>query len=502
MQTEKRFAWRATLLPLALSIAFSAPAAAQSSAVNERGWLGTGTLDTRYGQFDFSGGYPSADASRKLDDLLVLNRAVEVYLAQMPAVSWYRVWKGVGSAAQGAPNQIVVWEQLMNARTLLLTGNSETVYAVGALDLKRDGPVVLDAPPNLLGGLSDLWQSEIVGIGPTGDDKGRGGKFLILPPDWRGTPPAGYIVKRSPTYRAVLGLRGFLVDGKPDRAVALIRSARLYPLARASNPPPMTFVNGSNTDIDTLFNDNYQYFDDLATIVASEPAGIVPSHDRFMLASIGIAHDKPFAPDSARHALLDEAGKLGGAIARNNTFNSTDPARLVYADRRWEWAFVGGSASWDSQGYLNSDRRAGFAYQAIGMSPAMVQQVVGAGSQYLVVSRDSNGAYLDGGKSYRLHLPANIPAKNFWSVVVYDAQTRSMLANGQPFPTVSQYTGPVVNADGSVDIFFAPQAPAGHEKNWVRTLPGKGWFPLVRFYGPLKPFFDKSWKPDDIVPMS
>ncbi|CAG9231464.1 conserved exported hypothetical protein [Paraburkholderia tropica] len=489
----------------ASALALSAGAFAQSSpdaATDAHGWAGTGTLATPAGSFDFVGGYPTADAGRKLDDTLALNRAVEVYLAQMPAVSWYRVWKGTNEAGAATPNQIVIWESLMNARTLLLTGNTETVYALAALDLKRDGPVVVEAPPHLLGGASDLWQSEVAGIGPTGDDKGQGGKFLILPPGYTGKVPPGYIVRRSRTYRVVLGLRGFMVEGKTAPAVALMKQTRVYPLAQAAHPPATTFIDGSTHPIDTLFSDNFQYFDDLATLIASEPKDVVPTIDRFQMASIGIEQGKPFAPDAARRALLDNAGKLGGAIARQNTFASSDPERLMYPDRHWEWAFVGRSATWDSQGYLNTDRRAGFAYEAIGMSPAMVAQVVGAGSQYAMTPRDANGQYLDGAKSYRLHLPANIPVKNFWSVVVYDAQTRSMLDNGQPFPTVSQYTGPAKNDDGSIDIYFGPDAPRGHEKNWIRTVPGKGWFTLLRFYGPLKPFFDKSWKPDDITPLS
>ena len=164
----------------------------------------------------------------------------------------------------------------------------------------------------------------------------------------------------------------------------------------------------------------------------------------------------------------------------------------------WESAFIGGSASWDSQGYVNTDRRSGFAYIAIGMSPAMVEKHVGTGSQYLWTPRDASGAFLDGGKRYRLHVPPDIPVKNFWSVVAYDADSRSILRSGQRFPSVSTYTAPATNPDGSIDINFGPAAPAGTDsggRNWIQTTPGKGWFMLFRFYGPLEPFFDQSWKP-------
>ena len=260
----------------------------------------------------------------------------------------------------------------------------------------------------------------------------------------------------------------------------------------------MTFVNGSHQEIDTIFSDNGKFFDDLAWMIEHEPHEVLPSHERFQLAAIGIEKGKPFKPDAQRRKLFDEAAQFASAIARNNSFASDDAARLVYPDRVWEWAFIGGSASWDSQGYINTDRRASFAYIAIGMSPAMVEKHIGAGSQYLWTPRDGSGAFLDGGKSYRLRIPANIPVKNFWSVVAYDADSRSILRNDQLFPSVSTYTNPGANADGSIDIYFGPKAPQAKETNWIQTTPGKGWFTLFRFYGPLEPFFDKTWKPDDI----
>jgi hypothetical protein len=465
-------------------------------------WIGTETVRTRLGSFDFKGGYPTKRASKELTDLLMLSRAVEVYLAQMPAVSWYRVWKAIKEAGNGAPNQLVIWEKLMDAQTLLLTGNSETVYGLMSFDLMRDGPIVVEVPSMLLGGVNDMWQHQLMDIGPTGMDKGKGGKILLLPPDYKDEAPSGYMVVKCPNYRISLGVRGFLVDGKPDKAVALLKTTRAYPLSQANTPRHMTFVNGSGKEFDTIFRDNYDFFSDLAELVEGEPVEVLSPHERFQLSAVGIEKGKPFDTDWSLQPMLNEAARLGSALARRNTFASSDPARVVYPDRRWEWAFIGGSATWDSQGYTNIDRRAAFAYAAIGMSPAMVDKVVGEGSQYLWTTRDSTGEHLDGGKSYRLTLPPHIPVKNFWSVVVYDAVSRSMLRNGQPFPTVSQYTGPAVNPDGSIDVYFSPETVPGKEKNWIKTIEGKGWFPLLRFYGPLEPFFKKTWQLEDIQQMA
>lgn len=469
----------------------------QAHFPDKHGWIGTEAVKTRLGNFDFINSYPAGDTASRLKDALIFNRAVEVFLSQMHGVSWYRVWKGVAESGNGGANQMVLWEALMDSATLLLTGNTETVYGLCAIDLKRDGPVVIEAPAMMLGGASDLWQREIMGIGPTGPDEGKGGKLLLLPPDFNGAVPAGYLSAKSSTYGVVVGVRGFQVEGKPDKAVALMKTTQIYPLSQAATPPRTRFVNGSHRQIDTIFRDDMQFFDDLATMIEREPREVIASHERFQLAAIGIEKGKPFKPEPDRKKLLDEAARFAAAIARANSFASDDVARLVYPDRRWEWAFVGGSATWDAQGYVNTDRRAAFAYIAIGMSPAMVEKHVGVGSQYLWTPRDASGAFLDGARNYRLHIPPDIPVKNFWSVVAYDADSRSVLRSDQPFPSVSSYTNPQSNPDGSIDVYFGPSAP--NSKNWIQTMPGKGWFMLFRFYGPLEPFFDKSWKPDDIV---
>jgi hypothetical protein len=469
-------------------------------AAKTHGWIRTETVRTRVGAFDFSNSYPAGDSATRLRETLVFNRAVEAYLTHMPTVSWLHVWRGTASAGAAAPNQVVIWDGLMDSASLLLTGNTETVYGLCSLDLKRDGPVVVEVPGAMLGGFIDLWQGSIADIGPTGVDKGKGGRFLVLPPDYGEREPKGYTVLRSPTYCCSIGLRGFQTKKGADPAVALLKTLQVYPLSQAKPKaqPQTVFFDASHQEIDTLFTDDARYFDDLAWIVEREPEAMFASHERFHLASLGIEKGRPHRPDAARRRLLDEAARLGSAVARANSFASEDPAARVYPDRRWEWAFIGGSATWDSQGYVNTDRRAAFAYIAIGMSPAMVEKHVGAGSQYLMTAHDSEGAFLDGGRSYRLRVPAKIPVKNFWSVVAYDADSRSILRNSQDFPTVSTYTGPDANRDGSIDIWFGPRAHTSGSKNWIQTTPGKGWFTLFRFYGPLEPFFDKSWKPGDI----
>jgi hypothetical protein len=470
---------------------------AQAQTTDAHGWADNSPLKTPYGTFAFKGGYPSADTSKRVRDIVLLNRAVEVYVSQMPTVSWYAVWKGDAEAGDKQPNQIVIWEGLMNAKTLLLTGNAETVYGMAAIDL-RNGPVVIEVPPKLLGGVSDIRQTEILGIGPPGADKGQGGKVLLLPPAYTGKVPPGYIVGKSSTNRVVFGVRGFQSDGTTTAAVALMKKTRIYALADASKPPAQVFVNGTGKEIDTIFPDTAVFFDELARIVQDEPADIFTPSDRFAMASIGIVSGKPFQPSDAQRKVLGDAAQLGGAYARVNGFDSQDAARIIYPDRKWETLFIGGSATWDAQGYVNEDRRAAFAYSAIGMSPAMSSKAVGVGSQYIWTPRDQSGDYLDGGKTYHLHLPPHIPVNNFWSVVVYDAVSRSQLRTHQAFPSVSQYSGPTANADGSYDLWFGPKAPAGKEKNWVETVPQRGWFAIMRFYGPLPPFFDQSWKPGDI----
>jgi len=473
---------------------------AASAQTEPHGWVNTETLKTRYGDFEFRNGYPVGDATARLLETQKLNRAIEVYTTQMMRVSETAVREGMRAFGAKTPQQLVIWESLMDAKTVLLTANTETVYAMAHLDLKADGPTVVEAPPKMLGFLQDGLQRYLIDIGPLGPDKGKGGRFLLLPPGYQGKVPAGYFVARSPTYSVTFAVRGFQVDGSTDEAVALMKRTRIYPLAKASAPPPMQFINGSDRDIDTLFPDNFRYFELLAMLVQEEPAELFDPLERAQMQAIGIEKGKPFKPDDRTKALLEEAARIGGAIARANTYDSPGTA-YYYAGRRWQGMPPGNDYRFAIGGIPQIDARNNVYYMAAGNSPAMMDKNVGQGSQYLWSYRDAQGQFLDGAKSYRLRVPANIPAKAFWSVVVYDTLSRSELQNGQPLPSVSSYTKPKANADGTIDIHFGPTAPASGG-NWIRTVPGKGWFPIFRFYSPTQAYFDKTWTLNDIEPVS
>ena len=287
------------------------------------------------------------------------------------------------------------------------------------------------------------------------------------------------------------------VDGKTDQAVALMKQIKVYPLAQASSPSAMEFLNGSGQAIDTIHPDTIEFFEMLSQLVDEEPANVFTPLERFQMKAIGIEKGKPFDPDSKTRTLLSDAARAGSAMARATAFASPDADTYYYKDHQWQ--YVGDVPyTFVKDGIPEVDRRAYVYYMALGNSPAMMSKNVGLGSYYLWTYRDRDGNFLDGAKDFKLHIPPNVPARDFWSVLVYDALSRSELKNGQDFPSVSKYTDPALNADGSVDVYFGPRMPPGQEKNWIQTVPGRGWFPIFRFYGPLEPLYQKTWVLPDI----
>ncbi|MDR8402225.1 DUF1254 domain-containing protein [Paraburkholderia sp. USG1] len=305
---------RSTLFACVVLCTAATSLVAHSQETEPHGWLNTETLKTRSGDFEFRNGYPLGDTAQRLFDLQLVNRATEVYLTQIMPVSEIAVREGLRVFGAKKPTQVVIWENLMDAQTVLLTANTETVYAISHLDLKADGATVIEAPPHMLGFIQDGLQRYLSDIGPLGADKGKGGKFLVLPPGFKGSVPKGYFVARSPTYSVLFAVRGFQVNGKTDQAVSLMKQIKIYPLAQASSPPQMEFMNGSRQNIDTLFPDNFHFFELLAKLVNEEPLDVFGPLERSQMQAIGIDKGKPFSPDEHTKALLSEAARLGGAM--------------------------------------------------------------------------------------------------------------------------------------------------------------------------------------------
>jgi hypothetical protein len=460
-------------------------------------------VETRIGTLDFFDGLPSKETAQRVFDNLDFMRGVEVFLNFIPATSLEGMHRGMVDMGVNACHQVVIMDRLMDSTSLFLTGNTDTVYVSGILDLERDGPTVVEIPAGSgPGTVNDAFFRFVIDMGAPGPDRGQGGKYLILPPEYEGDVPEGYFVARSRSYINWIILRGFLVDGKPDAAAEMFKTGlKIYPLAQADNPPAMEFISGSGAYFNTIHANTYEFYEELDGVIQREPIGMLDPELRGLAASIGIQKGKPFAPDERMKAILTEAVAVGNATARAIYFHAREKAAYLYENSYWKTGFIGGDYRWLRDGgaggrYL--DARTYFFYVATVNTPAMALKMIGRGSQYALCDKDKDGNFLYGDKTYRLHIPADVPAKDFWSVVVYDPQTRSMLQTGQPFPSRNNQKDDLIyNEDGSVDLYFGPEPPPGMENNWIQTVPGKGWFAVLRLYGPLEPWFEGTWQPGD-----
>jgi hypothetical protein len=454
-------------------------------------------IETRLGSLKFFDGFPDGPSVEKLFDNLDFQRAVQAYLLGLAPVSQVANRRGI--LEMGPANRTVpIFEQMMTPKSIFLTPNNNTPYTWFWLDL-RNGPLVLEIPPKVLGLIDDMWYKFVTDLGIMGPDKGLGGKYLLLPPGSTGEVPEGYFIVRLATFSLWAAWRTFLENGDPKPGVAMVKKyTRIYPLSQAANPPALNFVNVSDREFCTVAPADYTFWEYLNQVVQEEPTDSVDPVTLGFYASVGIRKGKPFAPDTRMKRILTEAAAVGDATARAIAYRWRLPEGYFYPDSAWRTGFLGGY-KFEDNGALILDAHSFFFFYATGITPAMDSKMIGMGSQYMAAFVDSRGNPLDGGKNYRLHLPRNIPVKDFWSVILYDNQTRSMLQTGQKWPAVSsQSKGLQVNGDGSVDIYFGPRAPAGKENNWIQTIPGKGWNTLLRLYGPLQPWFDKTWRPGEI----
>jgi hypothetical protein len=460
------------------------------------------SVETSLGTFSFFDGLPDKLTVEKVYDNLDFMRGVDVFLNTTAATSALANIEGLKSV--GCNNQtVVIHENRVDAKTLLLTPNTQTATLWSFIDLK-DGPLVIEIPPGVLGLADDLWMRYVADLGMVGADKGKGGKYLFLPPGYTGEVPEGYFLARPRTYKVWFGVRGFSAGGDTALAVEAFKKYwRVYPLAQAANPPAMKFINGSGLYFNTIHANTFEFYQEINAVIQEEPADSADPEILGQLAAIGIVKGKRFAPDARMKKILTNAVAVGNATARAISFRPRDEAFYFYpGELAWFTPFVGGSHEFLQNNVRLLDARTCFFYLATGITPAMSKKMVGAGSQYACATLDKYGNYLHGSNNYRLHLPPNVPVKTFWSLIPYDTQTRSVLQTDARDTALTSESGTVQsNPDGSIDVYFGPKAPSGKESNWIQTVPDKAWFILLRLYGALEPWFDKTWKPGDFERM-
>ncbi len=497
------------------------------------------SIDTHLGTLEFKDGAPTAETAQKVYDTLDFTRALNVYNNSFRGASALAIVKGFeGIGAE--PGDVVIFSDLMDSNSLFLTPNADTVYYLAGLDLSK-GPIVVDQPADAVGTINDMWFSWIIDIGGPGPDRGLGGKYLIVGPDYDGPlPEGGYFVAHSKTNFALYASRAYLVDNDPKPAVENVKkNLKIYPyqpgsfgtsiaqalegtvrIAGEPKIPETKFIEGTGLAFNTIPPSDLGFFEMINENVQNEPATSYDVELAGQLAAIGIVHGKPFNPDDRMKKILSDAAAFGQATGRvlNWRYATQHPDWAYYEGSQWGSMLWEGGASFETPpplfekgafkplaptGARTLDSRAAFYYGYTLDSPGMIMRIPGVGSQYLMGFLDADGNPYDGAKTYKVTLPKDIPAEAFWSFTLYDNQTRSMLQTPQKYPRAGSqsYPSPAAEAaaDGSTTVYFSPTQPDGVARgNWVQTDPKKGWFTILRLYSPLPSFFDKTWRPSEI----
>lgn len=491
MKTAKKYPFIAALLVVAL--AFAAGAQAQE------------TMSPLVKQM-FNGGWPDKAAVEQLNKDRLYYDAIQAYKLTLPALNTIGMRDGSEVKFGKGYNVLPIWKDRMNAKTWVPTPNCDVIYSMGYLDLKETGPLVVHAPPHVIGMFTDFFQRTITDVGALGPDRARGGLYLLLPPDYQGHVPKGYFVFKSPTYNVFLFWRTVMKPGAngpdPTDAVADAETTRVYPLNLVEKErKPMQFPNGSNVPVNMMYPTDFSYWEKLKAFVDYEPVEAIAPEVRGILASIGIIKGEPFNPDTATKEVLSKAVETAPKmIYAWRIAGRADGRDRYYTDRQYFTAWAGTDADWFQASYLDVNQRTSFFQVAYSSAPAMVMDTINAGSKYPSTVRDKDGDLLDGSKSYKLHLPAGIPAKAFWAVTIYNPADGTMPETAQAFPSRNQMDKVPTNADGSIDLYFSPtKMESVDEKNWIQTLDGRAFLVTIRLYGTGTEFYDQTWKPDDVV---
>lgn len=484
----------AALCAILAAAAFAAPARADNQTapplvaqINNGNWLA-----------------PS-EAEQLVDDLYY-HQALQAYILTLPILNTIGMKEGSEAAFGAGYNVLPIWKERMDSRTWVPTPNADVIYSMSYLDLKKDGPLVVAAPPNVIGMFTDFYQRTITDVGAVGPDRARGGLYLLLPPGYAGESPKGYFAFESRTYNVFLFFRTLMKKGEngpdPAPAVANAEQTRVYPLwTMEKDVKPMVFPDGSGKRINMMYPVDNSYWTKLKAFVDYEPDSAIDPVTRGTLAAIGIIKGHPFTPTDKQQSLLKKAVETAPKmILAIRQIGRPDKRNLYYSDRQWQNAWGGATAEWLQDGYLDFIQRATYFQVAYSSAPAMVMRTINAGSKYPFTFRDADGDLMHGSQTYKLHVPPNAPAALFWAATAYNITDGTMTAAAQLMPSINGMNKIAHNADGSVDIYFGPKKPGNvGESNWIQTAEGRDFLVAFRLYGAGVEFYDQSWKPDDVV---
>jgi hypothetical protein len=457
-------------------------------------------LPGRLGQVVMDGELPRRSDIDSIFDELDYQLATQCYLWALPLVS-YAQWHLVHREVFEATNFDLVRYATYRDRLGLITANATTPYLLNFIDLNETGPLVIELPAGpTAGGVSDFWQREIGVMGEMGPDQANGGTYLIVPPGQDAPPLTDSHTLQATGTHVMFGFR--TLDPDPDRAHQLVEQVSIYPFDRRDDPPPTRILSPDGRTWSGDQPRGLEYWIRLHDIYQSE---VVDERDRFylaMLKQLGIEKDKPFAPDARLTGILLDGAAAGELMAKANTFAKRFEGSRYWPDRQWDLVLALDESSQRGAYYDQLLERASWFYEAVSFSAAMKSQTPGLGQAYLGTYVDAEGNWLDGAQAYTLRVPPKPPAKLFWSATVYDTDTRCLVDNAQARgDRGSRDPDLTYNEDGSIDLYFGPHEPEGHGSNWVQTVPGRHWFSYFRFYGPLEPYFDRSWKLGDVTPL-
>ena len=457
-----------------------------------------GQVDTRIGTLEFINGYPTDDTIDALYEEMDFQRAVQAYIWGLPMVEMAE-WQYAQREVFGAGHIDFVTYLDFAQKQGILTANATTPYMMAFPNLLETGPLVFEIPAGpTAGGLLDFWQRPFADLGQTGPDQGLGASYLILGPEHEAPADTdSYIVVRSPHWNLFIGHR--VLDPDPERSAELVREHRLYPYADRDDPPASRYISSEGIGWEAHQPRGVTYYERLAAILEIEPVEQRDLMIMAMLRPLGIMPGVSFDPDERQAEILTDAALVGEAMARANSYQKRFEGARLWEGKRWEISLFISDTDQDLDTHTQLDERASWFYEAIGVTEGMMGRTVGAGQVYLEAQKDSNDQWLDGSNDYRLTIPPDVPMAQFWSVTVYDNDTRCFVRTGQ-LPDKSSRMDLHVNDDGSVDLYFGPEEPEDElqARNWVKTVPGEGWFTYFRLYAPTEGYFDRSWQLPDI----